>query len=106
MSNLTFKEHGHVAHQIKWNCECSNMQTHFLSLHTTSTAGIWSKVQTFFYESSPVAYQIRREWSIEHNASTYFVLTHTLDPSNGVKGQNIIFSASSLVAYQIKCNGA
>ena len=45
----------------------------------------------FFRESSHVAYQIRREWSIEHRASTYFVLTHTFDPWGGLKGQNIFF---------------
>ena len=44
-----------------------------------------------FSESSHVAYQIRRELSIEHHAITYSVLTHTLDPWGGVKGQNIFF---------------
>ena len=50
-------------------------------------------------------YQIRREWSIEHHANTYSVLTHTLDPWGGVKGQNNFVSESSHVAYQFKGNG-
>ena len=49
--NSTFLEHGHVAYQIKWNHECSKMVAN-------------------------VFYQIRREWSIEHHASTYSVITH------------------------------
>ena len=32
--NLTFSEHGHVAHQIKWNHECKNMVANIL--HTTT----------------------------------------------------------------------
>ena len=44
-----------------------------------------------FPEKSHVAYQIRNEWSIEHHASTYSILTHILDPWGGVKAQNIFF---------------
>ena len=47
-----------------------------------------------------------REWSTEHNTSTYSVLTHTLDLWGGVKCQNIFFAESSHVAYQINVNGA
>ena len=43
------------------------------------------KVKTFFSESSFVAYQIKRNGALEHNASTYSVLTHTLVPWGGVK---------------------
>ena len=60
----------------------------------------------YFSESSCVACQIRRERSIEHHASTYSVLTYTPQPFDGVKGQNIFFSESSHVLYQIKGNGA
>ena len=49
----TFSEHGHVAHQVKGNDKCSNIQAHILSLHTQLTPGIGSKVKTFF-----LAYQI------------------------------------------------
>ena len=42
-----FSEHGHVAYQIKWNHDCSNMQAHILSLHTPSTPGVGSKVKHF-----------------------------------------------------------
>ena len=44
----------------------------------------------FFSESSHVAYQVRRERSIEHHASIYSVLTHPR-PLGGVKGKNIFF---------------
>ena len=44
-----------------------------------------------FSESSHVAYQIRKEWSIEHHASAYSILAHTLDPWGGVKAQSIFF---------------
>ena len=45
----------------------------------------------FFSENSHVEYQIRKEWSIEHHASTYSILAHTLDPWSGVKAQSIFF---------------
>ena len=41
---------------------------------------------------------------MQQDASTYSILTHTIDPWGGVKGQNIFFSESSHVAYQIKGN--
>ena len=55
--NSTFSEHGHVAYHIKWNHECSNTQAHIMSIHTPS---VGSFVKTFF-ESSHIAYQIRKE---------------------------------------------
>ena len=57
--NSTFSELGHVAFQIKWNHECSNMQAHILSLHAPSTTGVGSNVKIFFSESSHIAYQIK-----------------------------------------------
>ena len=42
---------------------------------------------------------------MQQHASTYSVLTHTLIPGVGSKGQNI-FPESSHVAYQIEENGA
>ena len=94
-------EHGHVAYQIKWNRECSNMQAHFLSLHTLSTPGVGSRVETFFSQIQ-FAYQIRREWSIEHHASTYSVLTDTLEAWGGVKGQNIFFLKVVMLHIKLK----
>ena len=59
--------------------------------------------QNIFSEVSHVAYQIRREWSIEYHASTYVVPTHTPTSSTaGSKGQNSTFSEHGHVAYQIK----
>ena len=49
VKNSTFSEHGHVAYQIEWNHECSNLQAHILSLHTTSTPGCVVKGQTIFF---------------------------------------------------------
>ena len=97
--NSTFSEHGHVVYQIKWDHKCSNRKAHILSLHTPLIPGVESKVKIYFFlKVVMLHYQIRREWSIEHHASTYSVLTHTLDPWGGVKCQNI-FSESSHVAY-------
>ena len=81
------------------------MQAHILTLHTPSILGVGSNVKTFFSESN-VAYQIKREWSIEHNASTYSVLTHILDPWVGVKGQNIFFLKVVMLHIILEGNGA
>ena len=43
---------------------------------------------------------------MQQHTSTYSVLTHTLDPWGGVKSQNIVFSDSSHVIYQINGKGA
>ena len=42
--NSTFSVLSHVAYQIKWNRECSNMQAHILP----STTGVGSNVKIFF----------------------------------------------------------
>ena len=59
--------------KIKWNLECDN--------HSSNH---------FAHRAPP-----------DPGASTYPVLTYTLDPCGGVKGQNI-FSESSYDAYQIE----
>ena len=41
---------------------------------------------------------------MQQQASTYSVLTHTLDPWDGVKRSKHFFTGSSHVAYQIKRN--
>ena len=74
----------------------------------TCTLDPWGwgvKGQSIFSECSHVAFQIRRERSIEYHASKYSVLTHTRDPCCGVKGPNIL-SESSPAAFQTKGNGA
>ena len=58
---------------------------HILSLHKPSTPWVGSKLKTFFSDSSHVAYQVRRELSMEHHANTYHVLTHRLNPGVGSK---------------------
>ena len=67
------------------------MQAHILSLYTPWTPWVGVKGQIFFSESSHVAVLIRGELSIEHQASTYSVIMHTLHPLGGVIGQNIFF---------------
>ena len=42
---------------------------------------------------------------MQQHGSKYFARRHTLDPGMGLKGQNIFFSESSHVTYQIKGNG-
>ena len=64
----------------------------------------WDGINIFiFTERSHAAYQIKREWSIEHHASPYSVLTHILDPSVGVKGQT--FFLLKEVGLHIKLKG-
>ena len=49
--NTTISEHDHVAYQIKRNDECSNIQAHSLSLHTSLTFWVkWSKHLFFLKE--------------------------------------------------------
>ena len=47
--NSTVSEHGHVANQIKWNRECSNMQAQILFLHKPSIPWVRSKIKTIFF---------------------------------------------------------
>ena len=68
------------------------------SVHTHPRPLGWGQMS--FFESSHVAYQSRSEWSIEHRASTYFILKHTLNLWIGLKGKQI-YECGHL-AYQIK----
>ena len=72
----------------------------------THTLGFGQKVKTFFSEIFHIAYQIRREWSIEHHTSTYSALTSTLGHWGWVKRSIHYLSESSHIAYQIKENRA
>ena len=42
---IFFSEHGHVAYQIKWNHECSNMVSNILPAYSAPTLRVWSKVK-------------------------------------------------------------
>ena len=44
----------------------------------------------------------KREWSVEHNAITYSVLTHTLDPWVGSKVKNIFFLNVVMLHIKLK----
>ena len=74
----------------------------FLSL----PLGWGQQVKTFFVLKTVVLHTKLKGTELKHHASTYSVLTHTLDPSGGVKRSKHFFSESSHVAYQIKGNGA
>ena len=56
--NILFNESRHDAYQIVWNGTQSTMQTHILSLQTTSSLSRGERSNHFFSESSDVAYQI------------------------------------------------
>ena len=58
MSNLTFAEHGHVAYQIKGNCECNNMVANILSAAPPPPLPSEGQKSTFS-EDGHVAYQIK-----------------------------------------------
>ena len=77
-----------------------SLSTYSVLTHTFDPLGGFKGQNFFFSESSHVAYQIRREWSIEHHASTYSVLTHTLNVWVEFKGKKN--SECGHVAYQIK----
>ena len=60
---------------------------HILCSYTHPRSLWWGQRSNHFSESSLVAYQIRREWSIEHYASSYSVLTYTI---KGKKNLNMV----------------
>ena len=45
--NSTFSEHGHVAYQIKWNEERSNVVAKILSAYMTVGVGLKVEIQFF-----------------------------------------------------------
>ena len=47
--NSTFLEHGHVAYQIKWNHECSNMVANILPAEPPDPLGMGVKGQNSFF---------------------------------------------------------
>ena len=67
-------------------------------LHIDPSPQPWGwdqKVKIHFLEHGHVAYQIKGNGEcsrrMQQYATTYSVLTHTLDPWGGTKGQNIFF---------------
>ena len=67
---LFFSEHGHVAYQINEIANAATCNPIFCPYTHPRPLGWGQMSKLFFYSESKVAYQIRREWSIEHNAST------------------------------------
>ena len=65
--NSTFSEHGHVAYQIKWNHECSNMVANILPenpLPTTMGGGGGPKVKIQLFQNI-VMLHIKFKWNHE-----------------------------------------
>ena len=77
------------------------MQAHFSSLHTASSPGVGSKGQNIFLKVVILHFNLKG-WRVEHNACTYFVLTHTLGPYGRDNRSKLFFSECGYVAYQIK----
>ena len=89
-----FSEYGYVAYQIKgneaYNIMVVNIMPDTLCRHTLDPRDE-VKGQNIFSDSSHVAYQIK---GIERRSpckQKYSILTHTLDPSSGVKRSNYFF---------------
>ena len=89
------------------NDKYSNMQADILSLHTPSTPGVGSKVQTFlFLKVVMLHFKLIR---MEHRAPCKYIFctyTHPQPLGWGQKVKTFFFSKSSHVAYHIKGNGA
>ena len=81
------------------------MQAHILPFHTLLTYWVGSKDQNIVL-LNVVMLQVKLK-GMEYKATCKHIFcpyTHTQTPDE-VKGQNIFFSESSHVAYQIKGNG-
>ena len=99
----SFRTLCHVAYQIKGNLECSNMVANIcLQTAPTPPSRPWGGVNRSkfnFFRTWSCCITNYREWSIEHRASTYSLLTHTLNLWVVLKGKK---SECGHVAYQIK----
>ena len=100
--NSIYSEHDQVAYQIKENHKCYIVQAHILLLHTPSTPRVGSRskqvllkvvivskganIRNRYNRVPQCCISSKREWNIEHHASTYVDLTHTLNPWGGSKG--------------------
>ena len=103
--NTTISEHDHVAYQIKRNDECSNIQAHSLSLHTSSTFWVKGSKHLFFLKEVMLHIKFK---GIEHKIPWKQFFCPYSHPRPLEWGQKVktFFSESSYVAYQIKGNGA
>ena len=95
--NVPFSEYGHVAFQITWNHECSNMVANHLSADTPHGQN------STFLEHVHVAYQII--WNQEcSNIQAHILSVHTLSiPGLGSNRQKAFFL--KVVMLHIKLNG-
>ena len=100
--NIFFSESSHVACQIKGNGTYSTLQAHILSFQNTSTPDGVKNSNIFFLKVVMLHIKLK---GIEHDASTYTVLTHIIDPWVGVKGLNIQVSFLKVVMLHIKLMG-
>ena len=100
MSKCLFSRSSHVAYQINGNGAWSTMQAHNYSVFTYTldpSGGVTVKIHVL---KVVMLHFKLKEWKIEHTASTYFVLTHTLNL--WVRLECIRKSECGHAAYQIK----
>ena len=105
MSKFNFFRACHVAYHIKWNHACSNIVANILPADPnpppTLEGGV--KMSKFnFFRTWSCGISNLMESRMQQHASTYSVLTHTLDRLVGSKVKTIFVSESSHVAYQIR----
>ena len=102
--NSTLPEHSHVAYQIKWNRECSNMQ-HIFSPYTHPRS-LGRGQRSKYFSLKVVMLHIKLEGGMEYRAlckHMFCPYTHPRPPGAGLKSKHF-FSESSHVACQIKRN--
>ena len=86
--------------KLEGNVAWITMKAHVLFLHTPRLLGRGQMSKRIFLKVIMLYIKLYKiQWSIEHNQSTYSILTHTLNLWVGLKG--IKNSECGHVAYQI-----
>ena len=98
--NSTFSEHGHVAYQIKWNHECSNMKAYISRRPPPHRPRGWVKIQLLLNN-------LHLKLNGFTNAAILYQIFCLQTPSTlGVGGQKVkIQLFQSMVMLHIKVNG-
>ena len=87
-SKFNFSERGHVAYQIKGNHKCSNLVANIYPADPPPPPDPRVKrSKCNFFRTWSCCLRKLRAWSIEHHASIYSLLTHTLNLWVGLKGK-------------------
>ena len=93
-----FTESSHAAYPING----STKQEHILSLHTYPLPPDGFKMSNIFFPEVVMTNYKLKEWKLEHHASTYSALTHTLGLRVRSKVKNIFLH---VVMLHIKLKG-